>query len=221
MIRANLETVSEAMERAAKRSGRQIKDIALVAVTKKVPQERILEAVACGMSSFAESYVQEAAVKVPPLKALTKAVWHMIGHLQTNKAAKAVELFDVIQSVDSLKLLGVIDRKAGELGKVQTCFIEIKVSEEVSKSGLPESELHKFCEAAARLKNVKLGGIMTMAPYFDSPEAARPYFRKAKNIFDRLGLEHLSMGMSGDFEVAIEEGTTMVRIGSAIFGERK
>ncbi len=220
MIQANLAAVQKSIERAALRAGRNPKEITLVAVTKKVSAERIAEALSCGVRDIAESYVQEALLKVPQVRAKSSAQCHMIGHLQTNKVGKAVEIFDVIQSVDSLKLLGFINRKAAELGKIQKCFVEIKVSGENTKTGLPEADLDKFLEEADKYKSVQIGGIMTMAPFFDSQEDARPYFKKARKIFEKLGLEHLSMGMSGDYEVAVEEGSTMVRIGRAIFGER-
>lgn len=225
MIRENLEAVRERIHRACRRSGRDEKDITLIGVSKKVPRESILEAVSCGLDYFGESYVQEAREKIEGLEGRV-AAWHMIGRLQTNKANRAVELFDVIQSVDSLKLLAVIDRKAAELKKIQECFIEIKVSEEHTKGGLSEPEIEGFLKGAGGLRNIRIGGIMTMAPFFDSPESARPYFKKARNIFERLFIDkagpkpELSMGMSGDFETAIEEGSTMARIGQAIFGER-
>ena len=225
MIRANLEAVRERIHLACRRSGRDAKDITLIGVSKKVPQESILEAVSCGLDRFGESYVQEAREKIKGLAGRV-AAWHMIGRLQTNKANRAVEIFDAIQSVDSPGLLGAIDRKAAELKKIQECFIEIKVSEEHTKGGLAETEIESFLKKAGEFKNIRIGGIMTMAPFFDSPEGSRPYFRKARKIFEKWFIDkagakpELSMGMSGDFETAIEEGSTMVRIGRAIFGAR-
>ncbi|OGR87557.1 MAG: YggS family pyridoxal phosphate enzyme [Elusimicrobia bacterium RIFCSPLOWO2_01_FULL_60_11] len=219
MIRANLEAVRERIQRACRRSGRDEKEITLIGVTKKVPRESILEALSCGLDCFGESYVQEARDKITGLKGRVSA-WHMIGRLQSNKANRAVELFDVVQSVDSLKLLGAIDRKAAELRKIQDCFIEIKVSEEHSKGGLAETGIESFLKKTGEFKNIRLAGMMTMAPFFDSPEGARPYFKRARKIFEKSGLSELSMGMSGDFEAAIEEGSTMVRVGRAIFGAR-
>ncbi len=212
MIRANLAAVQEKIARAAQRSGREPKDITLVAVTKKVSPERVLEAVSAGAGHLGESYVQEAQEKIGGMKGRADAKLHMIGRLQSNKAARAVEIFDVIQSVDSLKLLRFIDRKAGELKKVQECFVEINIAGEKTKGGLAEADIDNFLEEAEQFKNVKIGGIMTMAP--------RVYFAKARTVLEKYKLLELSMGMSGDFEAAIEEGSTMVRIGKAIFGGR-
>ena len=225
MVRANLEAVQERIGRACRRSGREPKDITLVAVTKKVSQERIIEALSCGVRQFGESYVQEARLKIAGLVPKVEACWHMIGRLQSNKIGRAVEIFDVIQSVDSFKLFRAIDLRAFERGKVQKCFVEVKLSLEAAKTGLSETELQDFFKLAKDFKNVRIGGIMMMSPYFDSPESARPYFARGRKIFERLFLDksgspELSMGMSGDFEVAIEEGSTMVRIGRAIFGAR-
>ena len=216
MIRANLAAVQEKIARAAQHSGREPKDITLVAVTKKVSAERVLEAVSAGAGHLGESYVQEAQEKIGSIKG-AQVRWHMIGSLQSNKAARAVEIFNVIQSVDSLKLLRFIDRKAGELKKIQDCFVEINLAGEKTKGGLAEADIDKFFEASKEFKNVKIGGIMTMAPFFDSQDKARPYFARARKIFEKHKLPELSMGMSGDFEAAIEEGSTMVRIGQANF----
>ena len=220
-----MEAVRERIRWASERSGRSEKDITLIAISKKVQQVDILEAVSFGLHHFGESYVQEAWEKIEAIKGQA-ATWHMIGHLQTNKAARAVQLFDVIQSVDSLKLLGSMDRAAGDLKKIQECFIELKVSEEPTKGGLSETEIESFLDKTRELKNIRIAGLMTIAPLFDSSKDARPYFKKARKIFEKLFVDkmepkpELSMGMSSDFETAIEEGSTMVRVGQAIFGPR-
>ena len=225
MTRTILEAVRERIRRASERSGRSEKDITLIAISKKVQQVDILEAVSFGLHHFGESYVQEAWEKIEAIKGQA-ATWHMIGHLQTNKAARAVQIFDVIQSVDSLKLLGAMDHAAGDLKKIQECFIELKVSEELTKGGLKETEIESFLDKARELKNIRIAGLMTIAPFFDSPRDTRPYFKKARKIFEKLFIDkigpkpELSMGMSSDFQTAIEEGSTMVRVGQAIFGPR-
>jgi pyridoxal phosphate enzyme (YggS family) len=146
----------------------------------------------------------------------------MIGHLQTNKVNRAVEIFDMIQSVDSIKLVGAIDRRAAQIGKIQDCLVEVKVSGEEAKTGLAEEEIEPFLESFSSLKNVRLRGLMAIAPYFENAEDARPYFSRAREIFQKYFVRQpiLSMGMSGDFEIAIEEGSSMVRLGNAIFGQR-
>ena len=229
MLRENLEKVRERMSGACLRSGRKFEDVVLVAVTKTVPAVSVLEAASIGIKHIGESRVQEAQEKFADIRP-TPLAWHMIGHLQTNKVNRAVELFDWIQSVDSVKLLEALDRGAGRLGKVQKCLAEVKLSDEPAKTGLPESELEGFFESAQGCKNIQIGGIMMIAPFFNSMRDSRPFFSRARKIFERWFLEKsgmvsagpavLSMGMSADFEIAIEEGSTMVRIGSAIFGER-
>ena len=231
MLRENLERVRERMEEARERSGRKAEDIALVLVTKTIPKEAVLEAVSLGIKDIGESRVQEAEAKIGEIGHAAPLAWHMIGHLQTNKVSRAVEIFDLIQSVDSKKILQAIDRQAGQIGKVQKCLVEIKLADDPAKTGLGEDELEDFCRASKSHKNIEIGGIMMIAPFFNTEENPRPYFARARKIFERLFLEKsgpwsgrpgavLSMGMSGDFEAAIEEGSTMVRIGSAIFGVR-
>ena len=236
LIRENLEKVLERVEKARLRAGRNKEKIRLVAVTKTVPAERILEAIRCGVREIGESRVQETQDKFLSMQGRAKQfgrptglsgaeglIWHMIGRLQTNKVNRAVEFFDMIQSVDSLKLAQAIDRRAGRTQKVQDCLVELKVSEETAKIGLEEGALESFMEQCAALKSVRLLGLMTIAPYFDDPEGARPYFAKARGLFEKFFPNPgsiLSMGMSGDFEAAIEEGSTLVRVGAAIFGER-
>ena len=227
-VRENLEKVLERVEKASLRAGRNKKEIRLVAVTKTVSVERILEAIQCGAGEIGESRVQEtqdkfSLVRASGLSGVEGVKWHMIGRLQTNKVNRAVEIFDMIQSVDSLKLAQAIDRRAGQIQKIQDCLVELKVSEEAAKTGLEASVLESFMEQCAALKAIRLLGLMTIAPYFDDPDAARPYFAKARSLFEKFFPNPgsiLSMGMSGDFEAAIQEGSTLVRVGTAIFGSR-
>lgn len=226
MIKENIEKIWERIEFSAKRSGRTKEAIQLVAVTKTVGVEQILETVRCGIQNIGESRIQESLDKYQAIHGPFPSVqWHMIGALQRNKVNHAVELFDLIQSVDSQKLLSAIDRRASELGKVQNCLIEIKVSEEPTKGGLPPEELENILDFSRTMTQVRVLGLMTLAPNFDDRERARPYFAKARKLFEKhfvgtISNPVLSMGMSADFDIAIEEGSTMIRIGSAIFGER-
>jgi pyridoxal phosphate enzyme (YggS family) len=230
-IAENLGIVRQRIEAAAQRCGRNASDIALMAVSKTHPPQLIREAWEAGVRLFGENRVQEFAEKASNLSDLRGAQWHMIGHLQTNKAAKAVELFGAVDSVDSVKLAQKLDAAAQSLGKKMSVLIEINVGGETAKSGVaPESrELEELLSAAGGFGHLELRGLMTVPPYFDDPEAARPYFRKLRESRDQItarhlpgvGMEVLSMGMSHDFEVAIEEGSTCVRVGTAIFGERE
>ena len=205
-------------------------DIALMAVTKTQPPERIREAHDAGLRLFGENRVQEFAGKAGALADLAAVQWHMIGHLQGNKAAKAAELFGAVDSVDSLKLAEKLDAAARALGKKLQVLIELNVGGEAAKSGVaPDSpELDELLSAAPRLEGLHIRGLMTVPPFTEDPEDARPYFRKLRELRDTIAarklpgvsMETLSMGMSHDFEVAIEEGSTCVRVGTAIFGER-
>lgn len=223
-IKENLLTVRERIENAAVRVGRDPHGIQLIAVTKTVDIERIREAISAGVTIFGENYVQEARGKVEQI-GHTGLQWHLIGHLQTNKAKYAVGLFDLIHSVDSIKLAGELSRRAVAEDRVVDCLIEVNLSQENSKFGIEKEEVLELASVIQDLQNISLKGLMTMPPYFDDPELARPYFialRRLKEEIERDGisLSELSMGMSTDFEVAIEEGATMVRVGRAIFGER-
>ena len=201
-----------------------------MAVSKTFPPERIREAYQAGLRLFGENRVQEFAGKVAAVRDLADAHWHLIGHLQTNKAAKATELFSAIDSVDSLRLAQKLDASAQQLGKRLAVLIEIKVGGEAEKSGLEpgSSELDELLEAAAQLTSLEIRGLMTIPPFTEDPERARPYFRKLQEIRYQIAARDLpavrmgvlSMGMSHDFEVAIEEGSTCVRVGTAIFGPR-
>jgi len=230
-IAENLAAVQERIRAAARRCGRDASDIALMAVSKTHPPELIREAYEAGVRLFGENRVQEFAEKAASLSDLHDAQWHMIGHLQTNKAAKAAELFGAVDSVDSVKLAQKLNAAASSLGKKISVLIEINVGGEAAKSGVaPGSrEVEELLSAAGGFESLEFRGLMTVPPYFDDPEAARPYFRKLRGLRDEIaaqrlpgvGMDVLSMGMSHDFEVAIEEGATCVRVGTAIFGERK
>ena len=201
-----------------------------MAVTKTHPPERIREAYEAGIRLFGENRVQEFVAKVEALRDLPGADWHMIGHVQSNKAGKAAELFTTIDSVDSLRLAQRLDAAAQELGKKLAVLIEINVGGEAAKSGAAAgtSELEEILQGAAGCEYLEFRGLMTVPPFTEDPQQARPYFRKLRELRDQIaahqlpgiGMNVLSMGMSHDFEVAIEEGSTCVRVGTAIFGER-
>lgn len=199
---------------AAQRAGRKPEEITLLAVTKVFPVEVLLEAYSLGMREFGENYVQEFERKFPFVGGCEGARFHLIGHLQSNKAKKAAEMFDVIQTIDSAKL-------ARRLEKPMEVMIEVKLSEEESKHGAAPEELGALVEAVRATPGLRLTGLMTMPPWSEDAEVARPYFRKLRGLAEQYGLTQLSMGMSHDLEVAIEEGSTMVRVGTALFGSRK
>ncbi|HTA48918.1 MAG TPA: YggS family pyridoxal phosphate-dependent enzyme [Verrucomicrobiae bacterium] len=229
-IAANIALIEQRIAIAAGRSGRNVGDIALMAVTKTQPAERIREAYDAGHRLFGENRVQDFAAKAGALRDLQNAEWHMIGHLQTNKAAKTAELFRAVDSVDSLKLAEKLDAAARQFGRRLDVLIEINVGGEAAKSGVaPDvSALEELLLAAPRLEALVFRGLMTVPPFTDDPEGARPYFRKLRELraaiaarkLPAVAMSQLSMGMSHDFEVAIEEGSTCVRLGTAIFGER-
>jgi PLP dependent protein len=229
-IFTNIGTIQERISQAALRSGRRPEEIVLMAVTKTHPPEQIREAYAAGLRVFGENRVQEFAGKADVLTDLVGAEWHMIGHLQTNKSAKAVELFTAVDSVDSVKLAEKLNAAAQNLNKKLPVLIEINVGGEAVKSGMaPDShELEDLLLSAPRFEALEFRGLMTVPPFTDDPEGARPFFRKLRELRDAIArrrlpnvqMNILSMGMSHDFEVAIEEGSTCVRVGTAIFGER-
>ena len=227
-LQQRLQHVQERMAEAAVRAGRVPKEITLVAVTKTHPAEIIREALAAGLTDLGENRVQEAEAKVTEV-GRKSARWHLIGHLQSNKARRAVELFDVIHSVDSAALARRLDRVCGEADREELpVLIQIDLGKESTKSGATESELPEIVDTIKQSRIVRLQGLMTLPPYFDDPEQARPFFRRLRELRDELsgqgafdeGGGELSMGMTNDYEVAIEEGATMVRVGTAIFGER-
>jgi pyridoxal phosphate enzyme (YggS family) len=209
--------VRERIERAAARAGRDPGSITLVAVTKVFPVSAIYEAYEAGVRDFGENYVQEFEAKAPDVRGLAGARFHMIGHLQSNKAGRAAELFQVIETLDSPKLAHRLDEAARPLD----ILLEVKLSAEQAKSGTDPSALPAVIEAVRAAKNLRLLGLMTMAPWSDDAQPSRPYFRRLRELASQHGLPHLSMGMSHDFEVAIEEGATFIRIGTALFGKRK
>jgi PLP dependent protein len=226
-ITKNVARVQERIWNAAKRAGRDAESVQLVAVSKTVPASMIEEAVRSGVRVFGENYVQEALAKMESLSLPIQ--WHFIGRLQSNKARKAVSSFSMIHSVDSLKLAQALSRCAVNEGKVMDILIQVNISGEASKAGIhsDSSNLEELLKKMAMLKGVSVKGLMTMPPFFDDPERARPFFRRLRELSEHLrgrvegiSMDELSMGMSGDFEAAIEEGATLVRIGTSIFGAR-
>ena len=230
-IAENIAAIHERIIAAARRVARSADEIALMAVTKTFPPERIREAYDAGLRLFGENRVQEFAGKVEALAAMQGAEWHMIGHLQTNKAAKAAELFGAVDSIDSVKLAEKLNDAASRAGKKLDVLIEINVGGEAAKNGLaPDSpELEGLLRAVPQMESLRFRGLMMIPPFTENPDDARPFFRKLRELRDKIAarklpgiaMDVLSMGMSHDFEIAIEEGSTCVRIGTAIFGERK
>ena len=226
-IAANINTIKHRIAAAAARSHRAPDSIKLLAVTKTVPPVCLGEAIDAGITMFGENYVQEAKEKVAVIG--PRAQWHMIGYLQTNKAKYAVNLFNYIHSVDRMDLAWELDKKARLIGQKMNILIEVNVSGEKTKNGIPADTAIPLIKDVSKLENLSVRGLMTMAPYSANPENSRLYFTSLRNLRDdiiRAGItgilmEELSMGMTDDFEVAIEEGATIVRIGRAIFGERK
>jgi PLP dependent protein len=223
-IRENYLRVMERIEKAARRVGRDPKEIKLVAVSKTVEAARIKEAIEAGVSILGENYVQEAQKKIEEIG--RPVAWHFIGHLQSNKVKYAVRLFDMIHSIDSLALAEELNRRAEQVGQVAKVMIEVNISGEATKFGTDEEKVMSIVSGILNLNHLSLEGLMTMPPYFESPEMSRPYYIQLRSLKERMAkegvpLKELSMGMSNDFEIAIEEGATYVRVGTAIFGERK
>jgi pyridoxal phosphate enzyme (YggS family) len=229
-VAQNIGLIQQRIATAAQRAGRRPEEVTLMAVSKTFPPELIREAYQAGLRQFGENRVQEFAAKIHSLGDLQDAEWHMIGHLQTNKAAKAAELFSAMDGVDSLRLAQKLNDSAGQLGKKLSALIEINVGGETAKSGLffDAPELETLLRSTPQLEHLEFRGLMTVPPYFEDPQQARPYFRKLRELRDRIASQNfpkismdvLSMGMSHDFEIAIEEGSTCVRVGTAIFGAR-
>lgn len=219
-IESRLQSVEERIRNAAERAGRKRSEITLVAVSKKFSADLIRQAYAAGLRDFGENYVQEFAEKSPYLRDLREARFHLIGHLQSNKARTAADLFDVIQTADSGKLLDRLNAAAVDEGSDIEVLLEIKLSPETSKSGVRPEDIPKLLAAAANCSHLHLTGLMTMPPWSEDPEQSRPYFRRLAALASEHKLPKLSMGMSNDFEVAIEEGATIIRVGTALFGPR-
>jgi len=225
-VRERVEQVRRRIAEAAGRAGRNPDDVELVAVTKTVAVSRIREARDAGVKVFGENRVQEARGKVALLRSLSLQ-WHLVGHLQTNKSKLAVELFDLVHSLDSVRLAASMDRHGAALGKQVRALVEVNLGGESDKSGIREVELFPLLQACRAFTHLTIEGLMTLPPFHRNPQDSRPFFRRLRVIRDQAAaahpdcqLRHLSMGMSNDFEVAIEEGATLVRVGTAIFGER-
>ena len=219
IIRANLQKLQERIDKACERSHRSPDGITLVAVTKGLQAPAVRAASDCGIKEFGENRVQEAKEKIWELSDIKSNInWHMVGHIQSNKAQLVTELFDVIHSIDSVKLAKILNQRAQRTLPV---LIQVNISGETTKEGFAIGQVTKAIEEISALPHLKITGLMTIAPLVDNPEDVRPVFRKLRQIRDSAGLEHLSMGMTDDFEVAIEEGATILRIGRAIFSNRR
>lgn len=230
-MKKKLEIVKDRIRISADKCGRNPENIRLVAVSKTMPADRVREAVDAGVSILGENYVQEAREKFNDLSSCSVSCsvsWHFIGHLQTNKAKYAVRLFDLIHSVDTLKLARELDKQAGKANKIQHMLIQVNIGEEPSKSGAATEEVLNMAKDISKLENLSVKGLMIIPPFYNEPEKVRPYFSALRELRDQIrnqdipniSMDELSMGMTGDFEAAIEEGATLVRIGTAIFGER-
>jgi len=228
-IAANLNRIREKIAEAALRCGRSPECVTLIAVTKTVPPETVREAIAAGHLRFGENRVREAEDKIGRLRDAAGLQWHLIGHLQSNKARRAAELFDWIHSVDGLKLAQKLDQACASLEKRLPVLLQVDLGEEDTKFGAARDEVREIVGGFSELQCLKLEGLMSIPPFFEDPERARPFFAELRELRDALQAEspgclgggHLSMGMTNDFDVAIREGATMVRVGTAIFGERK
>jgi pyridoxal phosphate enzyme (YggS family) len=231
MLRENFTEIEQRIAAAAFRTNRSAADIKLVAVSKNVSPEKILRALAFGHTVFGENYVQEALEKIPYIKkqAVRETVFHFIGKLQSNKAKKAVELFDVIETVDSIKLGLALEKHCTALNKSLEAYVQVNIGAEKQKSGVQPEDCESLLYGLSSCQFLRITGLMTMPPFFPNPEDVRPFYKqlcqlseqlRAKGLLGRHGPIELSMGMSGDFEVAIEEGATVVRIGTALFGAR-
>lgn len=226
-VAENLEAIRERMQSACTRAGRDMAGVRLVGVTKTVPVERVREGVLAGLATLGENYVQEALGKIEALADM-RVSWHFIGRLQTNKAKAVAPHFDWVHTVDRERLAVELDRQAKKLGKPLSVLIEVELGGEESKSGVSPEGLPALFKAISSLDGLHVRGLMALPPFFDDPEAARPYFKQLRELLDRLRdaspepgrLTELSMGMSNDFDVAIEEGATIIRVGTALFGAR-
>ena len=226
-MKDRLEHVQERIRQTTNACGRLETDVRLVAVSKTMPVEIVKKAIEAGMKDFGENYIQEAREKTSSL-AQYPVTWHYIGHLQSNKAKYAVRMFDFIHSVDSLKLARELDKCAKKIAKVQAILIQVNVAKEDSKSGVYVEDILPLLRDISQFENLAIKGLMTMPPYFNAPDKVRPFFAALRELRDQIKnenianiyMDELSMGMTGDFEAAIQEGATMIRVGTAIFGER-
>ncbi len=226
-IADNLQRIKERIDAACQRAGRDSREVEIVAVSKTVDVDKIKEAIAAGIRIIGENRVQEAWQKYQQVDEAVS--WHLIGHLQTNKVKRALQFADVIESVDSLHLAQEINRRAGQLGRQVEVFVEVNTSGEETKFGIQPQQTVPFCRQLAGLPNLRVTGLMTIGAFLPDAELVRPCFVQLRRLRDEVNaeaipniqLEHLSMGMTNDFDVAIEEGATLVRIGRALFGERK
>ena len=227
VLQERLARVEERIRNAAQACRRPTDAVRLIAVSKTIPAEIVQQAIEAGVSDLGENYIQEAREKIDSL-ARFPVNWHFIGHLQSNKAKYAVRMFDLIHSVDSLKLAKELDRHARLNDKIQSVLVQVNVAKEESKSGIYVEDTLRLVTEISRLENIAVKGLMTMPPIFNAPEKVRPYFAELRRLRDKIkaeaipnvAMDELSMGMTGDFEAAIAEGATMVRIGTAIFGDR-
>jgi len=226
-IQSNIKKINDDICAATQRSGRDASKVTLIAVSKRKPHEMIQQAIDAGHRNFGENYIQEAMEKIDFL-GRESAIWHFIGHLQSNKAKFAVKYFDLIHTVDTVKLAKEINRQAQKIGKTQKILLQVNIARETTKSGAEENEIMDIAKQVCQFDNLHVSGLMCMPPFFDDPEDARIYFKElnqiSKNIetlnLPHTAMTHLSMGMSNDFTVAVEEGATLVRVGTAIFGAR-
>lgn len=227
MISENINAIRERISRACVRAGRKPSEVTLVAVAKTFPVAAVREALQAGVTDIGENYVQEAIRKRGELER-EHVQWHFIGHLQKNKVKSIAAWVHMIHAVDSSPLLREIDRRASQVGRVIECLIEVNTTGEATKHGIPPSQVVETAKNLAGYDNVRLVGLMTIGPFLPDPEGSRPMFRRLRQLKEEIAsiaqgnivMQHLSMGMTGDFEVAIEEGATLIRIGTAIFGAR-
>ncbi len=227
-LQTRLENVLNRIKKAANARGRDPEIIRLVAVSKTIPADMVKEAIEAGVKILGENYIQETRKKFDALSSYPVS-WHFIGHLQSNKAKYAVGLFDLIHSVDSLKLAHELNKQAKKINKIQEILIQVNISMESTKAGVYEQDALSLIKDISHLENLCVKGLMTMPPFFNEPEKVRPYFSALRKLRDQIkkesipniAMDELSMGMTGDFEAAIDEGASLVRIGTAIFGERK
>jgi pyridoxal phosphate enzyme (YggS family) len=226
-MKAQIEAIHHRIATTATAAGRKPASVRLVAVSKTVPADRVRDAIQNGITLLGENYIQEAREKIEALREFPVA-WHFIGHLQSNKAKYAVRLFDLIHSVDSIKLARELDRQASKIDKIQDILIQVNTGKEASKSGVYVDDALTLVREAGQMNNIAVKGLMTLPPFFNAPDRVRPYFQALRELRDRIAseslpgiaMDELSMGMTGDFEAAIQEGATLVRIGTALFGER-